>query len=182
MNDNSLVSCKYDIVFKFLLVRNPLLVKAIIEGVTKNTPSDIKYLNPQILPPSHNGKLIIYDTLIQDERGNYYDIEMQNSPFDDYLLPRFHFYSADMITHQLPKGGNYSLLKPTYQIIFIEDTEEGQGLVKEVKPTDQYGNEESTTHQHTYYVYMPYINVLVKEKGLENLSLFEKIVYGIEKI
>ncbi|MEI8095839.1 MAG: Rpn family recombination-promoting nuclease/putative transposase [Spirochaetales bacterium] len=77
-------------------------------------------LQPRDLPPTHDGeKLAILDILAQDETGRTVNVEVQTTRKPAYF-ERALFYWARLFARQLPKGEDYTTLKPVISLNFLE--------------------------------------------------------------
>ena len=72
------------------------------------------------MPPEHNGeKLAILDILAEDETGRMINVEVQTTRKPAFF-ERTLFYWARLFARQLPKGEDYTTLKPVISLNFLE--------------------------------------------------------------
>ncbi|MEI6680953.1 MAG: Rpn family recombination-promoting nuclease/putative transposase [Spirochaetales bacterium] len=77
-------------------------------------------LQPRDLPPEHSGeKLAILDILAEDETGRMINVEVQTTRKPAYF-ERALFYWARLFVRQLPKGEDYTTLRPVISLNFLE--------------------------------------------------------------
>ena len=123
---------------------------------------------------------MILDIKVVTDTGDIIDIEMQSSSFTKNLYYRFQIYGAQSLAKQKKRGEeNYVIgVHRVGQIIVIDDIDS-----RNMKLVDTYQsrNEEGVLEKHNLvtrsYLQLPYIDVIVKEKGIENLTPFEQLVY-----
>lgn len=177
------VSYKNDVFFKFALSSqdesSKMIRHFIIKEVTGIEPLDSVVLNGEIIPEKMFGKKIVLDVHVKDIHGNNYDIEMQMSGSRNAVSMRFEYYGAKILANQIEEGIEYERLKPVYQIIFMDSyAPENRDLIDAYQMYNQKGQVESShALLHRTYIHLPVINDIYKEKGLEEMSGFEKICY-----
>ena len=86
-----------------------------------------------------------------------------------------------MVNDELNKGDDYRNIEPTYQIIFITDESKEEQLVDIYMSRNEKGRAEKYNLIHRAYVYIDYIEEILKEKKVEELTEFEKLVYIFKK-
>ena len=180
---NHELNFKNDVVFKYVLSNDKdqdslFLLDLIITHLIGLDYSSLKVLNPDINPNTLNDKDIVLDILVEDNSGNKMNVEMQQSNLSTYLYQRFQFYGAKILTTQLNEGDSYRLLHPVYQVIFIDDINIAHPCLKEVYTSkNDDGIEERCNLIHRIYIFLPYINEIKKERGLETFTPLEKMIY-----
>jgi predicted transposase/invertase (TIGR01784 family) len=75
-------------------------------------------LNPYNEQDSLSDKLSVLDIKARDERGRYFNVEMQMH-LGQALVPRLLFYWARLYGSQLVEGDEYGVLRPTISICFV---------------------------------------------------------------
>lgn len=176
---------KNDVLFKFLLGDDQdedclYLLKLIIENTLHIKCQSIQVVNPELIPEHVNDKTMILDIKVVTDTGDIIDIEMQSSSFTMNLYYRFQFYGAQSLAKQKKRGErNYvSGVHRVSQIIVIDDIDSRN---MELVDIYQSRNEKGILEKHNLitrsYLQLPYIDVIVKEKGIENLTPFEQLVY-----
>ena len=123
---------------------------------------------------------MILDIQVITEDGELVDIEMQNSIFSKELYHRLQAYEARMIDHQVNRGDErYSdHLHKVNLITFINDIDKDNlVLIDSYVPRNEYGNVRKFNLATSYFVQLPFIKVIEKEKRLENFSRLEILIY-----
>ena len=125
---------------------------------------------------------MLLDIRVQTNTGDYVNIEMQYSTFSKNQYQRFQIYGASLLSRQEKEGDDYQKnINHVYQIIFIDDIDKAN-----LKLYDRYEsrNEEGKLEKYNLltrvYVQMPYINLIKKQKKLEEFSEIEKGIYIFE--
>ena len=176
---------KNDLVFKYLLSNMKdeqcrRLLKLIIEDVMDIKCKKINVLNSELNPHHISDKDMILDIQVITEDGELVDIEMQNSIFSKELYHRLQAYEARMIDHQVNRGDErYSdHLHKVNLITFINDIDKDNlVLIDSCVPRNEYGNVRKFNLATSYFVQLPFIKVIEKEKKLENFSRLEILIY-----
>ena len=187
-----MIDLKLDFCFKYIFTNqcdsdSTYLLKLLVEQTTYFPLKRYIITNPEILKLDANDKTIRYDILIQDQQGNQIDIEMQRSHFSKTQAKRFGFYGATLIYQSLNVGEHYANLKHNVQIILINDiNEQKPRLIDSFEARTPLGQREiKTDHDEDillirYYIYLPYIDVIAKKKGVGQLSDFEMMIYILQ--
>lgn len=190
---NTVRNFRTDLIFKFAFSNSEnqesmYLLKQLIESIIFRHVGRLDILNPELLKVSPTEKGVRYDIKAKDELGNRYEIEMQNTSLTKTQIKRFGYYGAKLVNGNMIIGDDYSQLKQNIQIILIDYmNEEKQSLVECFQSRNKKGEEEGKEVFNNeqeylmlrYYIYMPIINEIVKEKGIRNLSDFEAMIYVI---
>ena len=108
---------KEDIVFKLLMVRNPELLRQMLEAVLHVKVADFRIRNPELPGSLRTDKHVALDVRVETTDGPRFDVEMQTYS-DRALKQRMLFYWARLYGGQLTKGDSYEKLKPTYSVIW----------------------------------------------------------------
>ena len=108
---------KEDIVFKLLMVRNPELLRQMLEAVLHVKVADFTIQNPEVLGNLRSGKRVALDVRVETTDGPRFDVEMQTYS-DSTLEQRLLFYWARLYGEQLDEGDGYEKLKPTYSVVW----------------------------------------------------------------
>ena len=158
------------------------LLKLFIEGILNISCKSITILNPDLVVENIEDKDMLLDIRVQTNNGDYVNIEMQYSAFSKNQYQRFQIYGASLLSRQEKEGNDYQKnINHVYQIIFIDDIDKAN-----LKLYDRYEsrNEEGKLEKYNLltrvYVQMPYINLIKKQKKLEDFSEIEKGIYIFE--
>lgn len=112
-----LLDPRNDLVFKMIFADAPDLLTHLINAVRHDSPpvQVERILNPSITPEDVTRKFIALDILAVDDSGHRFNIEMQmrSHPF---WPARSVYYLAQSYARQLPRGGDYSELRPAIGI------------------------------------------------------------------
>ena len=154
------------------------LLKLFIEGILNISCKSITILNPELVVENIEDKDMLLDIKVQTNNGDYVNIEM----FSKNQYQRFQIYGASLLSRQEKEGDDYQKnINHVYQIIFIDDIDKAN-----LKLYDRYEsrNEEGKLEKYNLltrvYVQMPYINLIKKQKKLEEFSEIEKGIYIFE--
>ena len=154
------------------------LLKLFIEGILNISCKSITILNPDLVVENIEDKDMLLDIRVQTNNGDYVNIEM----FSKNQCQRFQIYGASLLSRQEKEGDDYQKnINHVYQIIFIDDIDKAN-----LKLYDRYEsrNEEGKLEKYNLltrvYVQMPYINLIKKQKKLEEFSEIEKGIYIFE--
>ena len=154
------------------------LLKLFIEGILNISCKSITILNPDLVVENIEDKDMLLDIRVQTNNGDYVNIEM----FSKNQYQRFQIYGASLLSRQEKEGDDYQKnINHVYQIIFIDDIDKAN-----LKLYDRYEsrNEEGKLEKYNLltrvYVQMPYINLIKKQKKLEEFSEIEKGIYIFE--
>ncbi len=158
------------------------LLKLFIEGILNISCKSITILNPDLVVENIEDKDMLLDIRVQTNNGDYVNIEMQYSAFSKNQYQRFQIYGASLLSRQEKEGNDHQKnINHVYQIIFIDDIDKAN-----LKLYDRYEsrNEEGKLEKYNLltrvYVQMPYINLIKKQKKLEEFSEIEKGIYIFE--
>lgn len=180
MRYNDKVSFTNDVFFKYILCQNDdssYLRRLIISEVTQIQYESLEVLNPDIIPDYNYAKQIILDFLVKDEKGRKIDIEMQVSSISDSLSMRFQYYGCKMIAEEIDKGEDYTQLAPAYQIIFIKEGKKVDKLLDTFTSKNDEGIQERNNLIFRSFVYIEYIDKVLKMKSIKEFNEFEKLLY-----
>ena len=154
------------------------LLKLFIEGILNISCKSIAILNPDLVVENIEDKDMLLDIRVQTNTGDYVNIEM----FSKNQYQRFQIYGASLLSRQEKERDDYQKnINHVYQIIFIDDIDKAN-----LKLYDRYEsrNEEGKLEKYNLltrvYVQMPYINLIKKQKKLEEFSEIEKGIYIFE--
>ena len=154
------------------------LLKLFIEGILNISCKSITILNPDLVVENIEDKDMLLDIRVQTNNGDYVNIEM----FSKNQYQRFQIYGASLLSRQEKEGDDYQKnINHVYQIIFIDNIDKAN-----LKLYDRYEsrNEEGKLEKYNLltrvYVQMPYINLIKKQKKLEEFSEIEKGIYIFE--
>ena len=158
------------------------LLKLFIEGILNISCKSITILNPDLVVENIEDKDMLLDIRVQTNNGDYVNIEMQYSAFSKNQYQRFQIQHQSLLSRQEKERDDYQKnINHVYQIIFIDDIDKAN-----LKLYDRYEsrNEEGKLEKYNLltrvYVQMPYINLIKKQKKLEEFSEIEKGIYIFE--
>ena len=178
---------KNDLVFKYLLSNMKdeqcrRLLKLIIEDVMDIKCKKINVLNSELNPHHISDKDMILDIQVITEDGELVDIEMQNSALTKEVHYRFQIYGARMMDHQVNRGDIlYSEnVHEVYTILFVNDIDrDNLLLIDTYMPRNQLNHVRKYNLLTHHNVYLPFIDAVVREKGLKNLDALELAIYTL---
>ena len=184
---NRITDFKNDLVFKFMLSdlndsRCYYLLKVIIEGITGIQCQELFVLNSELNPEHLSDKDMILDVRVKTDEGKLIDIEMQNSALTKEVHYRFQIYGARMMDHQVNRGDLlYSEnVHEVYTILFVNDIDrDNLLLIDTYMPRNQLNHVRKYNLLTHHNVYLPFIDAVVREKGLKNLSRIEQAIYTL---
>lgn len=176
---------KNDLVFKYLLsnmkdVQCYYLLKLIIEEIAHIKTQEITVLNSELNPNHISDKDMILDVQVKTEDGELIDIEMQNTKFSREIYHRFQAYESRMLDHQVNRGDKkYSEnLHKVVTILFIDDIDKDNlELIDAYMPRNRHGYVRRFNLIESYFVQLPFIKVIEKERGIKSFSKSEILIY-----
>ena len=183
---NTVLNHCNDVYFKYTLSREDegsvYARNTIIERVTGIKVKESTVQNPNLDPGTIGKKRIILDVHVKDEKGRFFNLEMQTTYAGVAEMMRFEFYGARALNNQLDSSEKYKDLKPVFQIIFIEKCAwNNKNLINHYQMRNEQGEDESGYPLILRtFVHMPAINDIVKEKEMQRLNDFEQLVYLFE--
>ena len=154
----------------------------IIERVTGIKVKESIVQNPNLDPRTIGKKRIILDVHVKDEKGRFFNLEMQTTYAGVAEMMRFEFYGARALNNQLDSSEKYKDLKPVYQIIFIEKCAwNNKNLINHYQMRNEQGEDES---KHPLirrtYIHLPVINEIAKKKAIQQMDDFEQLCFLFE--
>ena len=184
---NRITDFKNDLVFKFMLSdlndsRCYYLLKVIIEGITGIKCQELFVLNSEVNPEHLSDKDMVLDVRVKTDEGKLIDIEMQNSALTKEVHYRFQIYGARMMDHQVNRGDLlYSEnVHEVYTILFVNDIDrDNLLLIDTYMPRNQLNHVRKHNLLTHHNVYLPFIDAVVREKGLKNLDALELAIYTL---
>ena len=184
---NRITDFKNDLVFKFMLSdlndsRCYYLLKVIIEGITGIKCQELFVLNSEVNPEHLSDKDMVLDVRVKTDEGKLIDIEMQNSALTKEVHYRFQIYGARMMDHQVNRGDLlYSEnVHEVYTILFVNDIDrDNLLLIDTYMPRNQLNHVRKHNLLTHHNVYLPFIDAVVREKGLKNLNALELAIYTL---
>ena len=184
---NRITDFKNDLVFKFMLSdlndsRCYYLLKIIIEGITGIQCQELFVLNSEVNPEHLSDKDMVLDVRVKTDEGKLIDIEMQNSALTKEVHYRFQIYGARMMDHQVNRGDLlYSEnVHEVYTILFVNDIDrDNLLLIDTYMPRNQLNHVRKYNLLTHHNVYLPFIDAVVREKGLKNLDALELAIYTL---
>jgi len=158
------------------------LLKLFIEGILNISCKSITILNPDLVVENIEDKDMLLDIRVQTNTGDYVNIEMQYSAFSKNQYQRFQIYGASLLSRQEKERDDYQKnINHVYQIIFIDDIDKANlKLYDRYESRNEEGKPEKYNLLTRVYVQMPYINLIKKQKKLEEFSEIEKGIYIFE--
>ena len=176
---------KNDLVFKYLLsnmkdVQCRYLLKLIIEDIAHIKTQEITVLNSELNPSHISDKDMILDVHVKTVDGELIDIEMQNTKFSKEIYHRFQAYESRMLDHQVNRGDKkYSEnLHKVVTILFIDDIDKDNlELIDAYMPRNRHGYVRKFNLIESYFVQLPFIKVIEKERGIKSFSKSEILIY-----
>ena len=124
LDDNFIMSPKYDFVFKYIFGNEKhknLLIALLSDvlGVPEEEFATIKILNSELLKEFKEDKKGILDIRVETKTGGQIDIEIQILP-TQYMAERTLFYWSKMYTSQIAPGDTYDMLKKCVTINIVD--------------------------------------------------------------
>lgn len=124
-----------------------------------------------------------YYLKVANDRGCLFDIQFLNTPITSTKIKQISYNGSRLIYENL---GEYQ----HYVQIILSNTPHENTLVEAYMPRNSSGKcegylfnmKEENTLLIRYYVYLPYIDIMVIEKGIENFNEFELLIYVIRHI
>lgn len=151
-------------------------INAVLEDSDFNRIVEIKLENPFNIKTFVTDKESILDIKACDERGRWYDIEIQSSG-DDYFIHRTLYYWSKLYANQLETGDKYGELKPAICInildfILFEENPHSHNcyVLKNYKNIDEI----LTDHLTLHYIELPKVESDNLEEKLEHWLRFLK--------
>ncbi|MCR0458666.1 PD-(D/E)XK nuclease family transposase [[Clostridium] innocuum] len=175
-----------DLFFKYTLSREDegsvYARNTIIERVTGIKVKESTVQNPNLDPKTIGKKRIILDVHVKDEKGRFFNLEMQTTYAGVAEMMRFEFYGARALNNQLDSSERYRDVKPVYQIIFIEKCAwNNKNLINHYQMRNEQGEDES---KHPLirrtYIHLPVINEIAKKKAIQKMNDFEQLCFLFE--
>ena len=184
---NRITDFKNDLVFKFMLSdlndsRCYYLLKVIIEGITGIKCQELFVLNSEVNPEHLSDKDMVLDVRVKTDEGKLIDIEMQNSALTKEVHYLFQIYGERMMDHQVNRGDLlYSEnVHEVYTILFVNDIDrDNLLLIDTYMPRNQLGHIRKNNLLTHHNVYLPFVDAVVREKGLKNLNALELAIYTL---
>ena len=158
------------------------LLKTIIEGITGIKCQELFVLNSEVNPEHLSDKDMVLDVRVKTDEGKLIDIEMQNSALTKEVHYRFQIYGARMMDHQVNRGDIlYSEnVYEVYTILFVNDIDrDNLLLIDTYMPRNQLNHVRKYNLLTHHNIYLPFIDAVVREKGLKNLSKIELAIYTL---
>lgn len=115
---------RYDYFFHYLLINNKNLRLFLCRYISQD--NSIVYTtveNGETYHSSYDGKKLIMDIVVKDNKGRYYNFEMQNNPIEEEDQIRFMRYGERLVDIQEKKGKQLQNIKPVYQLILYTGRE-----------------------------------------------------------
>ncbi len=142
-NEKKYYTAKADLVFKTIMIEEPIILEKIIEAVTKEKLVDLEILNSELPITSIEVKSHRLDILVRKD-NNLLDLEMNNGVLK-YTKFRNFLYLMDKINNMVEKGKNYTnVLDKEFILINLNykdkiEKEEKNNIIREYKIQDESG-------------------------------------------
>lgn len=136
---------RYDYFFHYLLINNEQLRLFLCQYISHDDSIIHTTIeNSETYKPSYDGKKLILDIVVKDDKGRYYNFEMQNNPIEEEDQIRFMRYGERLIDIQEKKGIKLQSIKEVYQlIIYTGKAMEGYERYRhDIRKADRQGNKE----------------------------------------
>ena len=119
---------RYDHFFHYLIINNDELRLFLCQYVSQDfTIKTTTVDNSEDFHHHYEGKRFILDVVCRDEKGRYYNIEMQNGYIDESEQLRFERYAQRLVARQEKQGHDLTDIKEVFQLILYNG-----------KPMDQF--------------------------------------------
>ncbi|MBW9158069.1 Rpn family recombination-promoting nuclease/putative transposase [Clostridium tagluense] len=124
IDDNFIMSPKYDFVFKYIFgneKHKDLLIALLSDvlGVPEEEFEGIEIINSELIKDFKEDKKGILDVRVKTKIGKQIDVEIQILP-TDYMAERTIFYWSKMYTSQIKPGDTYDKLKKCVTINIVD--------------------------------------------------------------
>ncbi|MBU3214268.1 Rpn family recombination-promoting nuclease/putative transposase [Clostridium estertheticum] len=124
IEDNFIMSPKYDFVFKYIFgneKHKDLLIALLSDvlGVPEENFDGIEIINSELIKEFKEDKKGILDVRVRTKEGKQIDVEIQILP-TDYMAERTIFYWSKMYTSQIKPGDTYDKLKKCVTINIVD--------------------------------------------------------------
>lgn len=180
-----MVDFAFKLIFSNQFDQNSLyLLRLLIEKTTGRKLHDFMITNPENFKSCIEDKTVRFDINLIDMFSNRFEVEMQTNKLSNVLAKRFGYYGAVLVQSGLLAGEDYSLLRQNIQIILINDVDHTNPCLKACYESRTIEGiregkkmKDSNVLLLRYYIYLPYINKIAKEKGLGHLSDYEMMIY-----
>ena len=107
-------TAKYDIVFKNVIMKEPRILKRMLEEILNEKIDELTILNNDLLSENIDCKGKIVDALIKI-KDKYINIEV-NSTLKKYTHDRNLLYVSNILSQNSKKGKNYNVISKVIQI------------------------------------------------------------------
>lgn len=172
------VSFKNKVLFKFPFYQgdrlSDQLIKIIANSIFDLKLKEVKDIHPVLF--LNEERVIEIEAIC--EIGKTIKISFHNGDYSKEQIRLVQLYEFKMFADQEERiNERYELLYPVYQVFFTNGIDKRHPDLFDIF---QYRNDEGMLLDgnltNRAYVYLPYINTIIKQKGIDNLSDFEKIV------
>ena len=117
-----------DVFMKRCFKNHKECVELVVRIVLNNKELQFVEFKDQEILPNIDGKSAILDFVIKDDKGKYYDVEIESAKSNaSGYQRRARFYSSLLDTYYLSKGSEYNELPDSYVIFFCEKDVIGRG-------------------------------------------------------
>lgn len=122
MNSRVRLFCS-DYFFHYLLMNYPRIRLCIARWLSGDDDiQEVTIVNSEMYPKTKNGHKYILDITMRDDKGRYYNVEMQNSYISSSTLARFQIYTLGLIDMQLQNGLEYEQIQKVRQLVINTGT------------------------------------------------------------
>lgn len=110
---------RYDYFFHYLLIHLDMLRLFLCQYLSNDNSIQKTYIDYNDDHLSfYDGKKLVLDVVVYDDKGRYYDFEMQNNNIEEADMVRFMRYGERLLTRQEKKGLLLDNMRNVYQMIF----------------------------------------------------------------
>ena len=114
-----------DDLFMQVVLEEQACTEYILQTILDKSSLKLKEQRLQKRLPNLHGRALVLDCLCTDEKGLFYNIEVQNSSAGA-IPKRARYHAALMDTHTLKKGEKFSKLPESYVILIIQVAKESK--------------------------------------------------------
>ena len=109
---------RYDYFFHYLLMESERIRLTLCRFLSGDNTIRQTFLETnESYIPYYGGKKLIMDQVVRDDKGRFYNFEMQNYDIEDDDEVRFACYLNNMMERQLKRGVDYIDMKDVYQLV-----------------------------------------------------------------
>lgn len=148
----------------------------IIEGVTGIHVKKIAVVD-RIKEPSE----IFFNSFVLDEACHMYEIAIQTGNEDLAGYQRISAVGAMLLSEQGNHVSSINDIVPVWQIIFVDTNQKEQNeLIQTYTMCNDEGEQDPCAMIKRFYVHLPWIDTIVKEKTITGMNDFEQLCYLLQ--